>query len=138
LPYVLGPAVDEVALAVGAPHLAELRGHDGPLPPALQGPAEQLLVVAPAVHVGAVQEVDPAVEGLVDHGDRLGVVAGAVDAGLRHAAQSDGRALEVAVSELAMAHGALLSGGSDADAGYCNPVESRRHGGVRAPGRRRR
>src|SRR5262249_55544931 len=108
--HVGGPAVHEIALAVGAPHLAELRGHAGPIAPALHGPAEQLRVVALAVHVEAVQEVDPAVHGCLDHGDRLGVVARTVDAGHRHAAQPDGRDLEVAVSQLAVSHDALLSG----------------------------
>ena len=51
--------------------------------------AEQLLVLAPAVHVGAVEMVDPEVDRLVQELDRRLVVAGAVGAGQRHAAEPD-------------------------------------------------
>jgi hypothetical protein len=54
---VLGPAVDGRA-PLGRPHLAELGGEHHLLAPPANGPAEQLLVVAEAVHVRGIEEVD--------------------------------------------------------------------------------
>ena len=110
--HVGGAAVDEVALAVRALDLAELGGEHDLVAPSLDRAAEQLFVLAPAVHVRGVEEVDPEVERLVDHGDRLGVVPLAVDARHGHAAEPDGRDAERAVPERAIVHDDLLSWGS--------------------------
>ena len=64
-----------------------------------QGPAEQFFVVAPAIHVGAVEKGDAAIERMMDDADRLGIVALAIGAGERHAAQPDGEDGELAVAE---------------------------------------
>src|SRR3984893_9825813 len=99
-----GPAVDEVALAVRAPHLAELGGHEHPVALAFDGAPEQLLVLAPAVHVRGVEMVDPEVEGAVDDADAFLVVALAIGAGHGHEPESDGGGGETAVPNLAHAH----------------------------------
>src|SRR5439155_16170630 len=97
------------ALAVRALDLAELRGEHHLLARALERPAEQLLVVAPAVHVRGVQEVDAQVQRVVDDVDGLGVIALAVGARHGHAPESDGRDLQVAVAQLAILHGGRIS-----------------------------
>ena len=89
--------------AVGAARLLRLaelgRQHDLGAPAAGQRLAEQGLVVAPAIHVGAVEEVDAAIERVMDDADRLGIVALAVGAGQRHAAEPDGEDGKLAVAE---------------------------------------
>src|SRR5262249_2646707 len=89
----------------GVLRLAELGGDDHALAPALERLAEQRLVVAPAVHVRGVEEVDALVERMVDDADRFVVVGVAVDARHRHQSESDGRYLEAAPAELALLHG---------------------------------
>src|SRR5712692_2683101 len=92
---VSGAAVDAVEAAL-APDLAEFgRQHDA-CPSPGNRPADELLVVAPTVHVGAVEQSDAAVERLVDDRDRVAIVARAVDAGERHAAEADRGNLEIA------------------------------------------
>src|SRR5207244_10961115 len=78
--HVLGAAVHAHA-AVGVPHVAELGGEHHLVSPAQDRPAHEVLVVAPAVHVGGVEEVDTEVEGVVDDSYRLDVVALAGDGG---------------------------------------------------------
>src|SRR5262249_29425890 len=79
-----GGAVD----AVGAARLAGLaefaRDYD-PVAPALQRPAEQFLVLAPAVHVRAVKMIDAQLDCPVDQPDSGRVVARAVDPRQGHA-----------------------------------------------------
>src|SRR5216110_1081877 len=90
LRHVLGPAVDQVGAAL-APHLAELGGQDDGAPAPPQRLGEQLLVVAPTVHVGGIDEVDAEVEGAVDQRNGLGVLARAVGAREGHPAETEGR-----------------------------------------------
>src|SRR6185295_9109219 len=107
--HVFGPAVDAL-LAVGAFHLAELRHHQRLVAPAaLERAPEQRLVVAPAVHVGRIEVVHPALERVVDDADRLLVVGVSVDARHRHQAEADGGDFEGRAAELALFHG-ILSG----------------------------
>ncbi len=92
-------AVDSVG-AARLLRLAELGGeHDLGAPAAGQRLAEQRLVVAPAIHVGTVEEGDAAIERVMDDADRLGVVALAVGAGERHAAEPDREDGERAVAQ---------------------------------------
>src|SRR5690349_9514589 len=62
--------------------------------------AQQGLVVAPAVHVGAVEEVHAVVDGVVDDLDALGIVALAVGARQRHAAEADQEDAEARAAQL--------------------------------------
>ena len=103
-PDVGGAPVDEVAGAVRAPHLAELGGENDAMPAAGERPPDELLVVPPPVHVGGVQEVDPEIEGAVDHRDGSGVVALSVGPGHRHAAESDRRHLQPVAPEQPVFH----------------------------------
>ena len=98
LRHPLGPAVD-AGRAVRLAHVAELGDDHGALAPAAQRLAEQRLVVAPAVHVGRVQEVDAEVERAMDDRDRLRVVSGAVRARHRHASEPERADLEGAAAE---------------------------------------
>src|SRR5437764_5904275 len=95
-----GTAVDAIG-AARPPGLAEFaRDHDI-VAPALQGPAEQFLVLAPAIHVRTVEMIDPELDRPVDQPDSGLVVARAVDAGQRHAAEPDGRDLQSRFAESA-------------------------------------
>src|SRR5947199_8164127 len=100
---VLGSAVDRGA-PVGRPHLAELRGDHDSIPPPTNRAAEKLLVVAEAVHVRGIEEIDAQVQGAVHDLDGLRVVALAVRARHLHAAEPDGRYRERTVAERPVFH----------------------------------
>src|SRR6185312_158769 len=102
LDHVLRPPVD--ALARCGLDLAEFAGEHDAVAPPLEGAAQELLVVAPTVHVRGIEEIDAAVDGVLDEGDAGLVVALAVDAGERHAAEPDRRYLRAILAELAMLH----------------------------------
>src|SRR5688572_22367741 len=55
---VVGPAVDEAALAVWSAHVAELRGDQHLVAPAAEGLAEKFLVLAEAIGIGGVEQRD--------------------------------------------------------------------------------
>ena len=86
--HVLGAAV-HARTAVGVPHLTELGGEHRLPSPALDRPADEVFVVAPAVQIGGVEEVDAEVERPVNDPDRHRVVTLAVDAGHGHTAETD-------------------------------------------------
>src|SRR5881398_2239538 len=88
--HVLRAPVDGAHPRVVAAHDAELGGDDDLLAPAAEGAPDQLLVGVRAVHVGGVEEGDAEVERAVDGGDRLVVVARAVELRHPHAAEADG------------------------------------------------
>jgi len=75
---------------VGEPLVAELGGQLDVVAAAGDGLADQLLVREGAVHVGGVEERHAEVEGPVDGGDRLGLVAAAVELRHAHAAEAEG------------------------------------------------
>src|SRR5688572_7393709 len=103
LRHVLRTAIDARG-PIGLSEIAELGGeHDLVALPA-QGGGEELLVVAPAVHVGGVDEVHAKVQRAVHDGDRLCVVTGTIGAGHRHTAESDGADLETALAETSPLH----------------------------------
>jgi hypothetical protein len=83
---------------------AELDADDGGVAAALQGLADQHLVVAHAVEIAGVDEVDPGVERGVHGGQALGPVGGAVTARHPHGAQADGRDRRAGLSEGARLH----------------------------------
>ena len=69
--HILGSAIHAVAatLLLG---LTKLGGQDDLVSTTtLQGTAEQLLVVSPAVHVGRVQKIDATVQRVVDHSNAV-------------------------------------------------------------------
>jgi hypothetical protein len=83
------PAVGE--LAATAADIAEFgRQHHAAAPP-FDRLADQLFIVARAVGVGGIEERDAAIERLVNKRNAFIVAARAVDAGKRHAAESDYR-----------------------------------------------
>jgi len=89
LTHVFGAAVDAVG-AAGVAGLAELgRDHEVIAPFPLQRAADQLLVLAPAIHVGAVEMIDPEIDRAMDQLDPGRVIARPVSAGQRHAAEPD-------------------------------------------------
>ena len=75
-----------------------------------QGAADELLVRVRAVDVGGVEHRDAEVERPVDRGDRLRLVAGAVEVGHAHAAEADRPDLEALGAEPARLHGVLRVG----------------------------
>ena len=86
---ILRPSVDPVRLARPL-RLPELRRQHDAIAPALQRAAKDFLVVAPAVHVGAIEMIDALVDRVADQILRHCIVRRAVDARQRHAAQPDG------------------------------------------------
>jgi hypothetical protein len=107
LGYVLRAAVDSRG-PVRLAKVAELGGEHDLVAAAAQGPAQQLLVLAPAVHVGGVEEVHAEVERTVDDRDGLLLVALAVDVGHGHAAEADRGNGQRALAECASLHEFLL------------------------------
>ena len=85
---ILGPPVDAIGLAV-APRLAELGGEHDALAPPLDGSADDILVLAPTVHVGRVQMIDTLVDGITNEVLGCRILRGPVDAGQRHTAKAD-------------------------------------------------
>ncbi len=66
--------------------------------------ADELLVRAAAVHVGRVEEVDAELEGAVDRRDRLALVGRPVELRHPHAAEAEGRDLELLRAKFASVH----------------------------------
>ena len=100
-PHVIRPPAHAPEAAVLAADVAELGGEEHPVAAVGDGPADQLLVAADAVHVGGVEEVDAALDRLVDRRDRFGFVAGAVEFGHAHAAEADRRHFRAAAPRAA-------------------------------------
>src|SRR5205823_7454302 len=88
-PLDVGRAAVDAVGAAGLAGLAEFSGNDDVVVQTFEGAAEQFLVMAPAIHVRAVEMIDPEFDGAPDQ--RLGrlVVARAVGAGQGHAAEPD-------------------------------------------------
>ena len=80
LHHVLGPAVHAVR-AAGVLRLAELGCQHHTVAAAFERPADHLLIMAPAVHVGRIEMIDALVDGVADQLLRGGVIGFAVDAG---------------------------------------------------------
>src|SRR6185437_3360909 len=102
LDNVVRTAVDP--LAGGGLDLAEFGGEHDAVAAALEGAAQHLLVMAPAIHVRGIEEIDAAVDGVLDDGDAGLVVGLAVNARERHTAEPDRRDLRAALAEPAMLH----------------------------------
>ena len=89
--HALGARVDRAGLrVVGVAHKTELGGEKRiPAPPA-QRAADQLLVGVRAVRVGGVEEVHALIQGVLERGERLGIVMRAVELAHAHAAEAEG------------------------------------------------
>ena len=98
---ILRPAVDAVDRTITL-DLAELGRQHHAVATAPDRVPDHLLVMAPAVHVGAVEVVDATVDRLSDQRLGLGIVGGAVDARQRHAAESDRRDRKTLRAQIAM------------------------------------
>ncbi len=104
LANVFGPSVDAHKAAVRTPYVAELRGQEdlaAAIPDRL--PHEDL-VLALAVNVGRVQEIDPQFQRAVDRGDGLGLVAGTAELAHAHATQAHGRDHRALLAQLPFFH----------------------------------
>ena len=71
-------------------HIAEFRRQHHLIAPALKGAANQFLVVAAAVGVGRIEEIDAKVEGAMDRRHRLLLLLGTIEFGHAHATQPEG------------------------------------------------
>src|SRR5437867_7773155 len=111
---VSGAAVDPVG-AARPTRLAEFAGEHDAVAATFECTTEQLLVLAPAIHVRAVEVIDAELDRPMDQRDPRLVVAGAVDAGQRHAPETDRRDLRAGFAEPAplrdhrAAHRSLLT-----------------------------
>ncbi len=91
--HILGAPVD-VRVAVGIPHVAEFRRDDVVVAAALDGPAQEFLVLAEAVEVGGIEEVDSDVGSMMQGGDALLFASGRIKPRHDHAAEANRRNLE--------------------------------------------
>jgi hypothetical protein len=106
--HVVGPAVDEAALAVRAAHVAELRGNQHLVTPAAEGLAQKLLVLAEPVGVRGVKQCDAEFDRPVDGGGGFGVVRYPVIGTHARAPEPDGRDTGAVPAELPMLHAFFL------------------------------
>jgi len=102
--HILGPAADAPVRRVGASQDAELRGQEHLLPAAPDGPSDELLVRVRPVDIRRVEQVDPEIEGTVNHGDGFLFVARPVEFGHPHAAQPHGGHRGPALSQAPCLH----------------------------------
>src|SRR5437868_1238182 len=77
--HIVGAAVDAVS-AAGLAGLAEFGGDDDIVRPAFEGAAEQLLIVAPAIHIRAVEMINAELDRALEQGLGGLVVARAIGA----------------------------------------------------------
>ncbi len=89
---------------------AELGGDDHLVPHGRQGLAHQDFVDVGAVHIGGIEERDPAFHGVADGGRGFRVIAMAVEVRHAHAAETEGGYRKSLGSEGAGQHGDLLGG----------------------------
>src|SRR5579863_3503000 len=94
-----GTAVGDLAAA--AAEIAELRRQNHFGAATFDGFADQLLIVAAAIGVGSVEHRDAAIQRLANERDPVIVVACAIDARERHAAEPDRRRLDTGRPERA-------------------------------------
>src|SRR5262249_22732504 len=99
--YICGSPVHAIGLAVAA-HLAKLAGQYHFVAPALDRTADDLLIVAPAVHVGGIKMIDAHVYCVCEEGRRLCLLGRSIDAGQGHAAKSDRGDRQTTVAKLAI------------------------------------
>src|SRR5262245_21808975 len=88
-------AVETARLAAGVRDEAELRGEHDLVAAALDGPADELLVVEGTVGLGGGQQGDAEFQGPVDRTDGLRLVGSPVGPGHGHRAQADARNAEL-------------------------------------------
>src|ERR1051325_11273249 len=86
--HIGGAAIDAIG-AAGLAGLAEFCGDDDLVAHRLERAAEQFLVMAPAIHIRAVEMIDAALDGAPQQGLGGLVVARALSAGQGHAAEPD-------------------------------------------------
>src|SRR5208283_2630318 len=96
-------AVDR-ALAVGQHLVGELGRDDDLVAILAQRLADQLLVVADAVHIGGVEESDPELDRALQRRGGLVVVARTVKLRHPHASESQFRYLQSLAAELSLLH----------------------------------
>src|SRR5215510_15505413 len=99
--HIVRAPVGQAALAAGA-HVAELGGDDRAIAPVVDRTGDQLLVLAVAVNVGRVEEVDTKLDGRMDRANALLVVGGAIvacKAGASHADRGDLQPLSAQLSQ---------------------------------------
>ena len=88
---IVGVAADTEELAVRTTHVAELGREEDPFAAVTDRASDQFLILEWAVHVRGVEEIDAALDGMVDGRDRLLVAAGAVEFAHAHTAEADRR-----------------------------------------------
>jgi hypothetical protein len=110
----IGRATVDAIGAAGAPRLPEFAGNHDAVAPPLEGPAKQFLVLAPTIHVRAVEMIDAEIDRPMDQRDPCRLVARSVNPRQAHAAEADCRDFRPAFAELApfrddrVAHRSLL------------------------------
>ena len=77
--------------------------------PVGDGAADEFLIAADAVHVRGVEEGHAKLDGTMDRGDGLGLVAAAVELGHAHAAEAEGGYLQL--TKLTLLHRTISGSG---------------------------
>jgi hypothetical protein len=95
-------AVEAAPTAAGIAHRAELHREQHLVATAFDGAADEHFIVAHAVEIAGVEEIDAVVDGGVDRGDAFCLVALAIHAGHAHTAEGDGINVETAVAQFAL------------------------------------
>src|SRR5690606_15960942 len=107
--------VDDLANVLGSAVEAELRGEpelggdDDVVSEPLDGPAEDLLALTPAVELRGVEQRDAKIVGLADRSNALLFVAGPVGHRDAHRAVADGGGDEALLTEGSLLHAGVLS-----------------------------
>ena len=101
---IVGPAVDAEKPPVGTANVAELAREDHAIAAPSDGAANQFFVASEPVDVGGVDQVDAKLDGAMDGGDGLALIASTVEFAHGHAAKADGRYLEPGQAELPLLH----------------------------------
>src|SRR5208283_1616275 len=83
------PGVESQPVAIRSAQRAEFYREQNALAPALQRPPDEHLVVAHAIEIAGIDQVDAAIDGRVNGGDALALVGRPVHARHPHASQSE-------------------------------------------------
>src|SRR5262245_42937434 len=101
--HIVWPPVGQSALAAGA-HVAELGGDDRAIAPVMDRTGDQLLVLAVAVDVGRVAEVDAELDARMHRAHALLVVGSAIVTGKAGASHADSGDLQPLSAQLSQFH----------------------------------
>ena len=102
--HIVRLSIDSDESAIGRPDIAKLRRKDDLVSTILDGFANKFLVLTQTVNVGGVQESDAKLDGAVNCGDRLVLLAIAIKVAHAHAAKPERRDEKSRPTEFTLFH----------------------------------